>query len=103
MPEQSTPTTISAFATSLHIQLPQPLPAARLRAIWTDPYSLDPRERHKLGAEYTPRSYVERLIRPTIIEPLRHEWKKSPKMFPQKEKKLWTSVLKLKNKVHAFN
>jgi hypothetical protein len=36
--------------------------------------ALDSRERHKLGAEYTPRSYVERLIRPTIIEPLRDEW-----------------------------
>jgi len=36
--------------------------------------ALDPRERHKLGAEYTPRSYVERLIRPTIIGPLRDEW-----------------------------
>jgi hypothetical protein len=36
--------------------------------------ALDPRERHKLGAEYTPRSYVERLIRPTIIDPLREQW-----------------------------
>lgn len=36
--------------------------------------ALDPRERHKLGAEYTPRTYVERLIRPTIIDPLREEW-----------------------------
>jgi hypothetical protein len=36
--------------------------------------ALDPRERHKLGAEFTPRSYVERLIRPTIIGPLREEW-----------------------------
>ncbi len=36
--------------------------------------ALDSRERHKLGAEYTPRSYVERLIRPTIIGPLRYEW-----------------------------
>lgn len=36
--------------------------------------ALDSRERHKLGAEYTPRSYVERLIRPAIIEPLRDEW-----------------------------
>ena len=36
--------------------------------------ALDPRERHKLGAEYTPRSYVERLIRPAIIGPLRDEW-----------------------------
>ncbi|TAE89444.1 MAG: class I SAM-dependent DNA methyltransferase, partial [Verrucomicrobia bacterium] len=36
--------------------------------------ALDSRERHKLGAEYTPRSYVERLIRPTIIDPLREQW-----------------------------
>ena len=36
--------------------------------------ALDPRERHKLGAHYTPRSYVERLVRPTLIEPLRVEW-----------------------------
>lgn len=36
--------------------------------------ALDSRERHKLGAEYTPRSYVERLIRPTILDPLREEW-----------------------------
>ncbi len=36
--------------------------------------ALDPRERHKLGAHYTPRSYVERLVRPTIIDPLREEW-----------------------------
>ncbi len=31
-------------------------------------------ERHKLGAHYTPRAYVERLVMPTIIEPLREEW-----------------------------
>ena len=36
--------------------------------------ALDSRERHKLGAEYTPRAYVERLIRPTIIGPLREQW-----------------------------
>ncbi len=36
--------------------------------------ALDPRERHKLGAHYTPRSYVERLVRPTLIDPLRAEW-----------------------------
>jgi hypothetical protein len=36
--------------------------------------ALDPRERHKLGAHYTPRSYVERLVRPTLIEPLREKW-----------------------------
>ncbi|MFZ2288345.1 MAG: DNA methyltransferase [Halopseudomonas yangmingensis] len=36
--------------------------------------ALNPRERHKLGAHYTPRAYVERLVLPTIIEPLRTEW-----------------------------
>jgi hypothetical protein len=36
--------------------------------------ALDPVERHKLGAHYTPRAYVERLVQPTVIEPLRQEW-----------------------------
>ena len=36
--------------------------------------ALDPVERHDLGAHYTPRAYVERLVLPTIIEPLRAEW-----------------------------
>jgi hypothetical protein len=36
--------------------------------------ALDARERHKLGAHYTPRSYVERLVRPTLMDPLRAEW-----------------------------
>lgn len=36
--------------------------------------ALDPGERHKLGAHYTPRAYVERLVLPTIVEPLRDEW-----------------------------
>ena len=36
--------------------------------------ALDPVERHKLGAHYTPRAYVERLVIPTIMEPLREEW-----------------------------
>ncbi|MBI3443974.1 MAG: class I SAM-dependent DNA methyltransferase, partial [Magnetospirillum sp.] len=36
--------------------------------------ALDEGERHKLGAHYTPRAYVERLVLPTIIEPLRAEW-----------------------------
>jgi hypothetical protein len=37
--------------------------------------ALDERERHALGAHYTPRAYVERLVLPTIIEPLRQDWK----------------------------
>lgn len=37
--------------------------------------ALDTRQRHKLGAHYTPRAYVERLVNPTVIEPLRAEWR----------------------------
>ncbi len=36
--------------------------------------ALDPTERHKLGAHFTPRAYVERLVIPTVMEPLRAEW-----------------------------
>ncbi|MFO0041003.1 MAG: class I SAM-dependent DNA methyltransferase [Pseudomonadota bacterium] len=36
--------------------------------------ALDPDERHALGAHYTPRAYVERLVLPTVIEPLREDW-----------------------------
>jgi hypothetical protein len=36
--------------------------------------ALNPKERHKLGAHYTPRAYVERLVRPTVEEPVRDEW-----------------------------
>ena len=36
--------------------------------------ALDKRERSSLGAHYTPRAYVERLVIPVIIEPLREDW-----------------------------
>jgi hypothetical protein len=36
--------------------------------------ALNPKERHRLGAHYTPRAYVERLVKPTIEEPLREDW-----------------------------
>jgi type I restriction-modification system DNA methylase subunit len=36
--------------------------------------ALNPEERHALGAHYTPRAYVERLVLPTVIEPLRQQW-----------------------------
>ncbi|GAA3966195.1 class I SAM-dependent DNA methyltransferase [Hymenobacter antarcticus] len=36
--------------------------------------ALDPHERHRLGAHYTPRRYVERLVVPAVLEPLRREW-----------------------------
>ena len=58
------------------------LDAARADWRWVEPAifgtllerALDPRERHKLGAHYTPRAYVERLVLPTVLEPLREEW-----------------------------
>ena len=39
--------------------------------------ALDKKERAKLGAHYTPRAYVERLVVPTIIEPLRADWEEA--------------------------
>ena len=39
--------------------------------------ALDPTERHHLGAHYTPREYVERLVLPTVVEPLRAQWEAS--------------------------
>jgi hypothetical protein len=37
--------------------------------------ALDANERHVLGAHYTPRAYVERLVLPTLVEPLRDDWR----------------------------
>ncbi|WP_439521601.1 class I SAM-dependent DNA methyltransferase [Marivita sp.] len=37
--------------------------------------ALDKRQRHKLGAHYTPRAYVQRLVTPTIMDPLRADWR----------------------------
>jgi SAM-dependent methyltransferase len=36
--------------------------------------ALDPKDRSRLGAHYTPRPYVERLVDATVIEPLRADW-----------------------------
>lgn len=36
--------------------------------------ALDPTERHKLGAHYTPRPYVERLVNHVVLAPLREDW-----------------------------
>lgn len=36
--------------------------------------ALDPGERRKLGAHYTPRAYVERLVVATVIDPLQADW-----------------------------
>jgi len=74
-----------ADRTALPLALPQiELLVEAAKADWRDvepaifgtllERALDPVERHKLGAHYTPRAYVERLVTPTIIEPLRAEW-----------------------------
>lgn len=36
--------------------------------------ALDKEERKRLGAHYTPRAYVERLVNATVIDPLQAEW-----------------------------
>ncbi|CAN5159560.1 hypothetical protein BH10PSE1_BH10PSE1_03130 [soil metagenome] len=36
--------------------------------------ALDPKQRAELGAHYTPRAYVEALVEPTVMEPLREDW-----------------------------
>lgn len=37
--------------------------------------ALSPSDRSKLGAHYTPRAYVERLVIATIMEPLQEDWR----------------------------
>ncbi len=36
--------------------------------------ALDPAERHRLGAEYTPPEFIARVVRPTVEEPIRERW-----------------------------
>ncbi len=36
--------------------------------------ALNPKERHKLGAHYTPRAYVERLVEQVVMKPLQADW-----------------------------
>ena len=36
--------------------------------------ALSAQERHKMGTHYTPSAYVERLVAPTVMEPLTLEW-----------------------------
>ena len=61
--------------------------AARHRWIDVDPaifgalleQALDPKERRRLGAHYTPRAYVQRLVDVAVMEPLRADWRKALK------------------------
>ncbi len=36
--------------------------------------ALSPGERHRLGAHYTPRAFIERLLKPALEDPLREDW-----------------------------
>lgn len=45
--------------------------------------ALDPDERHALGAHYTPRAYVERLVIPALVEPLRDDWRNALAVITQ--------------------
>jgi hypothetical protein len=58
--------------------------------------ALDPEERHRLGAEYTPRAYVERLVRPTVEEPIRERWTRVQVQVAQLLSKSGKSAAKLK-------
>ncbi|WP_370638356.1 class I SAM-dependent DNA methyltransferase [Aurantimonas sp. VKM B-3413] len=61
------------------------LAAARARWTEVDPaifgtlleQALDRTERKRLGAHYTPRAYVQRLVDVTVMEPLREDWRRA--------------------------
>jgi len=64
--------------------------------------ALDKDERHRLGAHYTPRAYVDRLVTPTIMEPLREDWaavKAKVELLLQEDKK--AQALKALRDFHA--
>lgn len=66
---------------------------AAARADWTqvDPaifgslleHALDDKERSSLGAHYTPRAYVERLVQATVMLPLREDWQTTEIMIQE--------------------
>ena len=66
--------------------------------------ALDPHERHSLGAHYTPRRYVERLVLPAVIEPLRREWAAAQAASAQRleEGKGKKAVEEARTELHRF-
>nr|WP_262903486.1 DNA methyltransferase [Hymenobacter psoromatis] len=66
--------------------------------------ALDPQERHSLGAHYTPRRYVERLVLPAVIEPLRREWAAAQAASAQRleEGKGKKAVEEARTELHRF-
>ncbi len=67
--------------------------------------ALDPAERHQLGAHFTPRAYVERLVKPTIEEPMRDDWNavRTEALTILKEGKDEKSAVKAIGAVRAFH
>jgi hypothetical protein len=68
--------------------------------------ALDPTERHALGAHYTPRAYVERLVLPTVIEPLREQWANAQAasiVLAQEAAELEANPVLLKDRTKASN
>lgn len=63
--------------------------------------ALSPGERHKLGAHYTPRAYVERLVFPTIIDPLRQQWADVKTAAAQLERT--GAIVEARDQVRAFH
>jgi hypothetical protein len=74
--------------------------------------ALNPEERHRLGAEFTPPEYITRLIEPTILEPVQERWKavqlevlpllESQKKKPADREKDRKVALKLLAAFHAY-
>lgn len=74
--------------------------------------ALDPEERHRLGAEYTPPEYIARLVEPTLMEPIQERWKavqlevlpllESQKAKPAEREKDRKAAVKLLTAFHAY-
>lgn len=66
--------------------------------------ALDPDERHALGAHYTPRAYVERLVVPAVVEPLREDWKnaQAAALVLAQEGKLKEAQAEVRNFLHKL-
>lgn len=66
--------------------------------------ALDPKKRHRLGAEFTPREHVERLVRPTIEEPVRERWTLvEAEVLQLREKGRPVDIKRAVNRLHEFH
>lgn len=66
--------------------------------------ALDPDERHRLGAQFTPRAFVERLVRPTIEEPVRERWRAvEASVFQLRERGRKKDLKEASQQLHDFH